>query len=75
LADALGPDRLETIKVRTLFADTVYRQGKYERALKIYQDSRDALKQSGRSDTSAHVTLLEARIEKCNERLQEQEKK
>ncbi len=71
LAETVGADRLETIKVRTLFADTVYRQGDYNRALKIYEDSRAALQQSGRNDVAAHVTLLESRINRCNERLQE----
>eukprot|EP00029_Vermamoeba_vermiformis_P013011 TRINITY_DN7949_c0_g1_i1.p1 TRINITY_DN7949_c0_g1~~TRINITY_DN7949_c0_g1_i1.p1 ORF type:complete len:743 (-),score=252.32 TRINITY_DN7949_c0_g1_i1:25-2253(-) len=71
LAETLGADRLETVKVRTLFADTVYRQGDYTRAMKIYEDSREALLQSGRNDVSAHVTLLEARVNRCRERLQE----
>lgn len=71
----MGADRLETIKVRTLFADTIYRQGDYTRAIKIYEDSREALLQSGRSDVSTHVTLLESRVSRCRERLQEQEKK
>lgn len=71
----MGADRLETIKVRTLFADTVYRQADYARAIKIYEDSREALLQSGRNDVAAHVTLLEGRINKCRDRLQEQDKK
>jgi tetratricopeptide (TPR) repeat protein len=75
LAETMGADRLETIKVRTLFADTIYRQGDYTRAIKIYEDAREALLQSGRNDVSTHVTLLESRVNRCRERLQEQEKK